>query len=695
MAEVLGQIFSDAELKTLIAAFNTVIPEDDDPNGWDGGVARLLKEHIQDFMKWCVNPLKRASVILNEKSTENFNLIFCELDSKQQVEILTEAYSQEIPEISPTSVAGVSIAPLNSIIRIAYEGYYGGTSEPAGWKVAGFNQLPAGVEIVEPDLIPSTKIKDLLPHYYAIIIGAGAGGGVVAAELAMAGKKVLLLEQSRPHYASELRGNHLQGKREQIYNVTANVGVGHPRVLEKDDGSTVLLNPEDSAVDYGTVAVTLGGGTRVWQGMAWRFSPEDFTMATTYGVPENSTLADWPFKYEELAPYYDRIEWELGVAGDSNSVVAKVHPGRKPYPMPAFPDDKSRITLRLAIEKLGGQASAIPLALNTISRDGRAACVRCNQCVGHSCPVDAKNGTHNTFIPRAIASGNCHLIQSAQATSIEHDGNGNARGVHIYLTNNESERIFVTADKIVVSAGAIETPRLLLASQLGNDWVGRNHHTHGVTVSIPMNSEPQREHAGPGHSVATIDYMHRNGEAYGGGVMFDLPLPNPLVLAQRNRLLVEFGHGHKELMRTRRTVNGIMSIVQEIPDARSRITLDPVVKDITGMPAARIYAVANPATAIATNYIAENATKWLEAAGGEGVVTEVMSGGSRGHEHSAGTCRFGKTPAEGAVDPNGLLFGTTNVYVADASVHVTNAGLNPALTIMANALRIAGKILAN
>jgi len=83
MAEVLDQIFSEVELKTLIAAINTVIPEDEDPNGWDGGVSRLLSEHIQDFMKWCVNPLKRASVILNDKSTKNFKVTFCELESRQ------------------------------------------------------------------------------------------------------------------------------------------------------------------------------------------------------------------------------------------------------------------------------------------------------------------------------------------------------------------------------------------------------------------------------------------------------------------------------------------------------------------------------------------------------------------------------------------------------------------------------------
>ncbi len=690
----MNQVFSESELQTLVAAFNIVIPEDEDPGAWEGGVCSLLEEHINDFMKWSVDPLKRAVSTLDATSSQKFGKSFLALNPTEREVLFGEALELEVPEISPTSMAQISLAPINTIVRVAYEGFYGGTSEPAGWKVAGFKLLNGDVQLVEPAPIPSTPTDQLLNSYYAVIVGSGAGGGVVAAELAKAGKKVLLVEQSRPHHPSELRGNLLQGKREQMYNVTANLGAGHPRVLENDDGSTQILNAQDSAADYAATAVTLGGGTRLWQGMSWRFFPEDFTMATTYGIPENSTLADWPFTYEELAPYYDRIEWELGVAGDSQSAVAKAHPGRKPFPMPAFPDDKSRIILKGAIEKLGGQVSPVPLALNSVPRDGRPACVMCNQCVGHSCPVNAKNGTHNTFIPRALATGNCDLIQSAQVTSIEHDANGQATGIHIYLSDSdEPRRIFIRAEKIVVTAGAIETPRLLLASGIGNSWVGRNHQTHGVVSSIPTKNAPQQDMTGPGHSVASIDYVHRNGEAYGGGVIFDMPLHNPLILAERNRTVAQFGHRHKQLMRTGNKSIGLVSMVQEIPDARSRITLDPVVKDVAGMPAARIYAVANPATAIATQYIADACEKWLEAAGGEKILSTVMSGGSRGHEHSAGTCRFGRTPEEGAVDPNGLVFGTQNVYVADASVHVTNGGFNPALTVMANALRIAEKIL--
>ena len=170
--------------------------------------------------------------------------------------------------------------------------------------------------------------------YDVIVVGGGAGGGFAAYELARRGQRVLLVERSRPFHDSELRGNHLQGKRQELYDVIAGPGKGSPRVLELDDGSTRLLPGDGSGTDYGLVAMALGGGTRVWQGMAWRFLAEDFRMASTYGVPEHSTLVDWPFPYDELEPYYERVEWELGVAGDSHSSAATRAPRKTALPCP-------------------------------------------------------------------------------------------------------------------------------------------------------------------------------------------------------------------------------------------------------------------------------------------------------------------------------------------------------------------------
>ena len=195
-------------------------------------------------------------------------------------------------------------------------------------------------------------------------------------------------------------------------------------MIERSDGTTDVLRAEDDALAYGLTAMVLGGGTRVWQGMSWRFWEQDFRMASTYGTPAGSTLADWPFDYSELEPYYERAEWELGVAGDADSAVGRATPRRRGYPMPAMRADRTRDALTSAATRLGLSASPIPFAINSVPRNGRAACVHCAQCIGHACPVDAKNGAQNTFIPRALATGRADLLLGAQVTSIAHDGGG-------------------------------------------------------------------------------------------------------------------------------------------------------------------------------------------------------------------------------------------------------------------------------
>jgi choline dehydrogenase-like flavoprotein len=502
---------------------------------------------------------------------------------------------------------------------------------------------------------------------------------------------VLLIERGAAMRNSDLRGNHLQGKRTGLYDVHVGPHAGNPRVIEHADGTTDLLRAEDDALAYGLTAMVLGGGTRVWQGMSWRFWEQDFRMASTYGAPAGSTLADWPFDYSELELYYERAEWELGVAGDADSAVGRATPRRRGYPMPAMRADRTRDALTSAATRLGLSASPIPFAINSVPRNGRAACVRCAQCIGHACPVDAKNGAQNTFIPRALATGRAELLLGAQVTSIAHDGDGTASGVIGVFEDRNGERPFqVRADRIVVAAGAVETARLLLASGLGNDWVGRNHMTHGVAFAIAGTAPDIKENVGPGHSVATVDFVHHAPDSWGGGVMFDSVLQFPYDKAQAGRRLAPapFGVAHKRWMRETPNLVGTMSMVQEIPHENTRVLLDPVVTDRRGMPAARLRGTAHHATVANVAAMAAHCSDWLGAAGGRGITTYEMPIAVQGQEHSAGTARLSADPADGACDPQGRLWGTRNVYVADASLHVTNGGFNPALTVFANALRV-------
>ncbi len=689
MADLLGDAFPGDDLTDLRAAFACAIPADAWPDGWDGGVERLLVEHGGDFLAESIPRLQAAIVLLNAAAELASGGRFAELAEDDRETVFAGVLADD-------DAARGGSGALSELLTIAYQGFYAGTREPAGWSMVGFRPVPEGVEPLDPEPLAGIALGELREHYDAVVVGAGAGGGVVAAELTAAGLEVLVLERSQRRRDSELRGNHLQGKRIERYDVLAGPGAGSPRVLELDDGTTRILRGDGSGQDYGLNAMTAGGGTRLWQGMSWRFYAEDFAMAAHYGTPEDSTLADWPFGYDELEPYYDRVEWELGVSGDATSDMSRRTPRTRGYPMPALPSDASRVAYGESATRLGLHASPIPFSINSVPYQGRGACVRCAQCLGHACPVNAKNGSHNTFLPRALATGRGSVLFSAQATRVEHDERGRATGVRVVVDapGGPVERV-VGADRVIVAAGAIESPRLLLASGLGNDWVGRNLHAHGFVTAFSYETPDLQGWDGPGHSVASVDWVHHDGEAWGGGVMFDQPPAYPVVKAEFGRALapVPFGRAHKRWMRETNNGIGATSMVQEVPHARSQVMIDPVVKDRFGMPVARVRGVSHWATREASEYMLGHCSDWIADIGAKNIQSFLHAGGAHGGEHTAGTARLGIDPALSACDPNGRLHGTRNVYVADASVHPTNGGFNPTLTIMANAMRIASRML--
>jgi choline dehydrogenase-like flavoprotein len=615
-----------------------VIPPDAWPGGWDGGVADLLE---REPLAWARPLLARAGAYSDVAALERDD---------------PEAFA--------------------ALLRVCFEGYYAARAgfTPPAWDMLGFPVTPT----VEPEPIP--VIEEPRGAYDVVVVGAGAGGGVTAHVLAEAGARVLLVERARAHTQAELTGDHLHGKRTAVYDPVAGPGPGHPRVL---DGTGVVDVVEDPWA-WGLNAMTVGGGTRVWQGMAWRFLPEDFAMASRYGVPAGSTLTDWPITYEDLEPYYDRVEWEIGVSGASSGPLTDRFARTRGYPMPPLRDDAIRLAFAAAADRLGWGWGPVPFAINSVPRDGRAACVHCSQCLGHASPVNAKNGTYNTVIPRAVASGNCDLLVRAQVVAIEPDG------VRVVLAGAERH---VRCDRVVVCAGAVETPRLLLASGLGNEVVGTNLHNHAFVMLYGVADEPLERFEGPGHSVATLDFVHRDGEAWGGGVLFDAPSLLPVTAAGLARELGEpvWGAGHKAWMRERsRHVVGGMGIGQEIPSARAKVTVDPDVRDVHGMPVARLHGDVHPATIEVREYMARHLNTWLDEIG---IARRFAFASGRppaaAGEHSAGTCRMGEDPATSACDRFGRVHGSDRVYVADASLLNTNGGVNPCETTMANAWRVA------
>ena len=179
---------------------------------------------------------------------------------------------------------------------------------------------------------------------------------------------------------------------------------------------------------YKNNAACVGGGTLSYGAQAWRYMPQDFRMRSTYGAPEGSSLEDWPISYDDLEPFYDKAEYEIGISGDYSGTPFQ-GPRRRDLPMPPLPPNREFGILEPAAKRLGLHPFHIPMARNSVPYNGRGPCMRCRWCCGFACEVDAKNGSQNTVIPIALATGNCELRTECMAQEILTDDRGRARGV--------------------------------------------------------------------------------------------------------------------------------------------------------------------------------------------------------------------------------------------------------------------------
>ena len=539
-------------------------------------------------------------------------------------------------------------------------------------------------------------------HVNAIVVGAGAGGGVVAKELAEAGLSVVLFERGGWATYDDHDDDELISQRTTVLgNAFGPDNERHRRVLVNSDGTTRIVLPNEGG--YSNNAACVGSGTVSYGAMAWRFMEKDFKMKTTYGHVEGSTLEDWPISYFDLEPFYEKAEWEIGVSG-LNGANPFEAPRNKPFPMPPFDYNRSAGVIYDAAKRLGFSPFPIPMLRNSVRYDGRPACYRMRSCVGFACPVNAKNGTHNTVIPKALKTGNCELRINCQVAEIIIDEKGHASGVK-YFDDKDKGRI-QTADIVIVAAAAVETARLLLNSKSrmfpngagnNNDWVGRNLQGHAYTGAHGLVKDDLYDDVGPGATLAICDFNHDNPGIIGGGALCNEFTAMPYLFSKmRPPGAKRWGPEHKEYQRSKyKKLLRLHGPFQEIPNFSARVTIDPQVKDHWGIPVPRLSGSRHSYDPIGCQYMSDRAEEILKEAGAYHTWQSVGGRGLGGGQHQAGTARMGNDPKTSVTNKYGQVHEIDNLFVADGSLHVTNGGFNPALTIMALGYYVGDYIVKN
>ncbi len=494
------------------------------------------------------------------------------------------------------------------------------------------------------------------------VVGAGAGGSVLAQRLARRGWRVVILEAGPFWHPDEDWVSDEAGSHELYWNQT--------RVIAGSDPVEMGKNNSGRGV---------GGSMVHYAGYTPRFHPSDFRTLSNDGVG-----ADWPIGYHELREHYERVERELPVAGQH-------WPWGDPhdYPFSPHPISEAAAVLWRGAMKRGVTMRVGPVAIVNGTFGNRPHCIYRGWCL-QGCKVNAKASPYVTHLPDALAHGVEIRANSFASQILIDDATGLATGV-AYL-DDEGREHRQRAAVVAVAGYSIETPRLLLNSTsprhprgVGNndDQVGRYVMVQGASQSAGRFPEELRMYKAPPPQISSEDFYETDPRrGFARGFSIQTVSPQPIGWAEHVAAEGHWGGALREYMRDYNHWTTLGVLNELLPNAENRVTLASEV-DRFGLPVATYAHSLGENDRLNIEYSQRVLREILDAAGAQDVLTISR------YAHLIGGARMGTSPGTSVVNRDQRVWSVANLYVADGSVAPTQGSANPALTIMALSSRLA------
>ena len=501
-----------------------------------------------------------------------------------------------------------------------------------------------------------------------VVIGSGAGGGTLGAELALIGVDTIILEAGGRHETEDFDNDE--------WPMFSKISW-----LDKRTTSGSWRVAKDFAGLPAWIVKAVGGSTLHWAGASLRFQPHEWKAKTTYGDIAGASLLDWPIDAEEMDPWYTKAEARMGVTRTND--------------IPGLPGSNNFKIMKAGADKLGYKnCHTGRMAINSQARDGRGACQQIGFCF-QGCKSAAKWSTLVAEIPKGEDTGKLEVRPNSQVLKIEHDKSGKVTGVVYVDKDGKQQR--QKARAVCVAGNSIESPRLLLnsASSMFPDGmanssgqVGKNYMRHMTGSVYAVFDKPVHMYRGTTMAgIITDESRHDTSRGFAGGYELEtLSLGVPFMAAFLDP--GAWGREFSSAMDMYANMAGMWIVGEDMPQEKNAITLHATEKDQHGLPIPNVHFDDHANDIAMRNHAYKQGSAVYDAVG----ATRTFPTPPYPSTHNLGTNRMSAKAGDGIVNKWGQTHDIKNLFVSDGSVFTTGAAENPTLTIVSLALRQANHI---